>query len=728
MRSAGGGGLEAGSLGLVGREVSAPLGRSTRGTGLALSGHRRARILAVTLGPVKAILVRWVWAAGALAASDLRVDADEANRPRRMFGLGSLGVAAVSGDKRHLATAGESASYLWDFETGTVKHRLPDHLTAVTALCFSPDSTRLVTGARFGSVGIWSTETGTRLGMFEAHGTDVNAIVFSGDGTRFVTASADNTASVWSLETGELEQSVRVPGVSISKALFTPDGRQLVTADTAPTENLRLWDLESGRLVRILGEHAGGALALSFLTDGTLATGGVDQKVRLWNLATGESVRTLEAARGAVNHLVAIPGGNLLAAGSQDQRVNVYDGSTGNALHLWSTDPLSSLSWVPGTARLLTATTDLLVREVDMASGLTQRALSGHTTSVVSDVAFSPDGRHVLSGGVEKFARLWNRTNAAEIRTFEGSGAGTASAVFSPDGRHVLTTTGFPRKVARLWDAETGRLERDFVGHTDWLLAAVFSADGSRVATSSMDRTVRVWNTADGRLLRSMSGGGNFMYAVAFSPDGKRVAGGGSAFDPTVHVWDVESGSTQATISADAGSVRSIVFAASGSEVIVGWEEGLIRMLDLVSGKVTMEVFSAGFLGDLALSPDGELLAVAEGWPSFATRLFEVRSGRELRVLTGHAAPVTAVAFDASGTQILTGADVVRLWDVADLTARLRTKVRSGGLELSWSQGRLQQAATPDGPWSTLPEARSPHLVLFESPGSFFRVETEVGP
>jgi len=668
----------------------------------------------------------FVLARGLLLIAASEAAADVVNQPKRLFGLGSLNVAAVSNDRRHLATAGESAAYLWDFETGTIRHRLPDHRVMVSALAFSPDNSHLVTGARFGSLAIWSVETGALVKIFKGHASDVNALSFSGDGRRFVSASADNSAAVWSLETGELLQRVTVRGSPMNAAVFAPDGKHIVTADIAPTNNLKVWDIQSGAQLRVLGGHTGDVLSLAFLNDGTLVSGGMDQKVRLWDVSTGEATRTLEAARGGVTHLAPISNTQLFAAGSLDQMVHVYDWGTGNAVHSWPTEPLNSLSWVPDTATLVTATSDLLVRVVDVASGLTQRAFPGHTASVATDVAFSPDGRYVLAAGVEKATRLWNRTNASLVRAFEGSGAGSAAAAFSPDGKRVLTTTGLPRKAALLWNTETGQLEREIQGHTDWLLAAVFSPDGSRVATSSLDRTVRVWNAANGELVRSFSAGGNFMQAVAFSPDGKWVAGGGSSFDPTVHIWDIQTGFTWGTISEDAGSVRSILFTPSGTEIIIGWENGLVRVQDLATGKVVQELYPSGFLSDMSLSPDGELLMVAEGWPSFAARIYEWRSGQELRELTGHTTTVGAVAFNARGTQVVTSADVVRLWDTADLAARLRTRLNPGGLELTWGAGVLQQATAPQGPWEVVPNAVSPLTVPLDAPARFFRVETQL--
>ncbi len=179
--------------------------------------------------------------------------AGEAPLPKRLFGLGSLSAAAVSPDGRHLATGGESAAYLWDLESGTVRHRLPDHRTEVLALAFSPDSTRLVTVARFGSIIIWSVETGARLKTLKGHLSDANSVTFSSDGTRFLTASADNNAVIWSTETGELLQRFTVRGSPLNKAVFSPDATMVATADASPTNNVRIWNAKSGELIRVLG-------------------------------------------------------------------------------------------------------------------------------------------------------------------------------------------------------------------------------------------------------------------------------------------------------------------------------------------------------------------------------------------------------------------------------------------------------------------------------------------
>jgi hypothetical protein len=140
-----------------------------------------------------------------------------------------------------------------------------------------------------------------------------------------------------------------------------------------------------------------------------------------------------------------------------------------------------------------------LRRTLDMLSEVLPRVseslrLEGHTDWVTA-VAFSPDGRRILTGSPDQTALLWDAASGAPLKTLQGHAGSVYAVAFSPDGTRILTGSG--DNTARLWDAASGAQLKTLEGHTGPVSAVAFSPDGTHILTGSWDNTALLWDIAD---------------------------------------------------------------------------------------------------------------------------------------------------------------------------------------------------------------------------------------
>jgi WD40 repeat protein/tRNA A-37 threonylcarbamoyl transferase component Bud32 len=325
------------------------------------------------------------------------------------------------------------------------------------------------------------------------------------------------------------------------------------------------------------------------------------------------------------------------------------------------TDRVRSVAFSPDGRRIVTASFDNTAGVWDVSTGRLVTLIRGHTDRVIS-AAFSPDGDRIVTGSFDRTARIWDTATGREIIRLSGHTDRVRCAVFSPDGQSVAT--GSYDKTVRIWDAATGREIRRLLGHDEVVTAVAFSPDGRRIVTASFDKTARIWDAATGRQMQLLSGHADSVTFAAFSPEGSRIVT--ASADKTARIWDAETGRESTRLSGHTEVLAGVAFSPDGQRVVTASYDKTARIWDATTGQpITVLSGHTGYVESAVFSPDGR--RVATGSSDYTARIWDAGNGRELEVLTGHDGVVGSAAYSPDGRRIVTASydKTARIWDAA---------------------------------------------------------------
>ncbi|HQR35229.1 MAG TPA: AAA-like domain-containing protein [Blastocatellia bacterium] len=495
----------------------------------------------------------------------------------------------------------------------------------VARVLFSPDSKRLVVTDMGGNVALFDMLEAPQLLWIKKVSGPGPWPTFSADSSKVVCTNESSVVHVWDVITGK-ESILNSGGATISRALFFPDGKRLLCS--LPDGTLQVRDSVSQQLLAVLKGHTGVNQALRFSPDGTiLATGNYDRTVRLWS-AEGDDdneITTIKGHGSAVNSLAWSADGKYLASGSADGSLKIWgieslvapelarksvkrfrasvfmDGNKpvvfgvtkANEMKLWSLDSgqplvtfeagdhsLDSSEVLTGVfsfdgKMLATSFGDPAhrgpIKLWDTTSGRLIKTLTRHS-DYVYNMAFSPDGKQLISGDVGNTEYLWNVTTGQPSELPKQQSNYSFRATFSPGGN--LLAVALTNGAVSLIDVASRKLLRVFEGHTQVVKAIAFSADGKMLATGGDDNMLRLWDVNSGRMIRKV-GQSDSLNRLIFSPDGKRLISGGKA--GMVKLWDVASAQEIFTFKGHAGDVTSLTIGPDGKTLITTSDEGTVR-------------------------------------------------------------------------------------------------------------------------------------------------------
>lgn len=436
----------------------------------------------------------------------------------------------------------------------------------------------------------------------------------------------------------------------------------------------------SGEIIWMHGGHSWDITDVKVSLDNSkLFSAGAEGSIKLWSMPEGRFTRSYIGYTNILRALAVDPPGDRIAAGGDGGEVIIWAVDSARIIRRFPAHPhIGTLVFTPDGSGLLTtsgSSVDPTMKLWSVADGALLKTFVGHT-SWISAARFTPDGRTLISGSVDRTIRVWD-VETARARDSFNVGSGFIRLDLTPNGDSVaIGRTNILRFNTSDWTPlpSLGTSVRN-------IQRVVFSPDAHYLATGSADMTLRIWRTDTAEQLHSINVPGAQtqpgLEALAFSPDSKHLFSAGSDFE--IKEWDAESGTYLRTLNELNGSVGAVRFSPDGQLIAVG--AGLsLKLFNAADGKPLLRLPHTNIQAAV-FSPGGEYLVSASS--TKLIRVWNVKTGTLINSFELHFSEINDLSFAPVGLQFasVSSDKQLKIWDIQNAAEPAQTFVSPSGLQ-----------------------------------------------
>lgn len=584
---------------------------------------------------------------------------------------------AFNADGSKLASASEDKTIrIWNLADGTEANKIESPAPA-KAVVFNADGTKVIVGQQDNVIRIWAIPAAAPFmpeKEIKGHGGPVTSLALVPGGTQLLSGSDDQTARVWDLANGNQVRAF-AHGGPVTSVAVRADGQFVATASS--NNITKLWNNQNGQQVaefkgdvtlnRTVVERTEDqkvAQQLKALADAAFKAAETNQKER------DEALKKANEAKTNADKAVA----------EQDPKVKeaVAKAEAAKKAADEKKDDQNLAKAATDAAAEVTKQMDELKKRQDAVASAV-RAIQ------LAEQALKNAGDQLNAAKAHQDGMTAAVTKAdADLKTAQDADNAAVKPVrgvaFSADGKRLLTSAD--DNLIHVWDSSTGKAIEVFAGHKA-PVGSIATGPNGLLVSGSQDQTLGVWTTIprwnligqlgpkkEAPLDLSGSPFNSRVLSLAFSRDGKWLATGGGEASRSgeVFIWDVAQQTLAKDIKdAHSDTVMSMEFSRDGKYLVSGAADKFVKLWDLASGKL-VKAFEGHTHHVLGVSIKSDNSLIASAGADNAIKIWNVETGEQSRTIPGYSKQVTAIRFTGVGDTIVScgGDKTVRFHNAAN--------------------------------------------------------------